>query len=377
MNIIPITGGFWNTDPRYPYLPHAGVDYGADIGEEVTAYDDYEVIGINSGHSDYGKHVFLYFPKINKTGLYAHLSRIDVSLGQKGNAQSMLGLSGNTGKSSGLHLHFGLANGKVTTTDKGSYAGDIWLNFEDFNYQSNLLNFKKEVNDTAVQAVIDGKYGNGSNRVAKLESEGLNPEEVQRAVNAKLSGQSSSAPKPVNIGTGQTLVIYGSDLQGSQEVELLRSDKTSYGKGSGITCDRGQIKKYKILEEIEDGFYKIHVPNANPQTVYVKWREGIGFEGKHMEDFLQNILTLGAVFTLLGGILLKQLKATNETNFQLERLNSNMEHQFTLVKKDVNNNFAIVDDNFGIMNGELVVIKRAVFNKDKDDHLPLRITEKI
>lgn len=96
-----------------------------------------------------------------------------------------------------------------------------------------------------------------------------------------------------------------------------------------------------------------------------------------MDDFLQNILTLGAVFTLLGGILLKQLKATNETNNQLERLNSNMEHQFTLVKKDVNNNFAIVDDNFGIMNGELVVIKRAVFNKDKDDHLPLRKTEKI
>lgn len=96
-----------------------------------------------------------------------------------------------------------------------------------------------------------------------------------------------------------------------------------------------------------------------------------------MDDFLQNILTLGAVFTLLGGILLKQLKATNETNNQLERLNSNMEHQFTLVKKDVNNNFAIVDDNFGIMNGELVVIKRAVFNKDKDDHLPLRKTEKL
>lgn len=96
-----------------------------------------------------------------------------------------------------------------------------------------------------------------------------------------------------------------------------------------------------------------------------------------MDDFLQNILTLGAVFTLLGGILLKQLKATNETNNQLERLNSNMEHQFTLVKKDVNNNFAIVDDNFFIVNGELIELKKVVFNKDKDDPLPLRNTEKI
>ena len=68
-----ITGGFWNTDPNYPYKPHIGVDYGANVGEELIAYDDYEVIGINTGNSDYGKHVYLYFPKIDKTGHYAHM----------------------------------------------------------------------------------------------------------------------------------------------------------------------------------------------------------------------------------------------------------------------------------------------------------------
>lgn len=135
-----ITGGFWNSDPSYPYKPHAGVDYGADIGERVTAYDDYVVIGINTGHSDYGQHIFLYFPKINKTGLYAHLSKILVSMGQRGSAQSVVALSGNTGKSGGPHLHFGLANGKVTSTDKGKFAGDIWLDYETFNYQASLVN---------------------------------------------------------------------------------------------------------------------------------------------------------------------------------------------------------------------------------------------
>jgi hypothetical protein len=107
-----------------------------------------------------------------------------------------------------------------------------------------------------------------------------------------------------------------------------------------------------------------------------------------MEEFVKYFLSLVSVVTVFTGVVIKymkseskqreeSLKAQNETNTLLERLNSNMEHQFTLVKKDVNNNFAIVDDNFGIMNGELVVIKRAVFNKDKDDHLPLRKTEKI
>ena len=33
-----ITGGFWNSDPSYPYKPHAGVDYGADLNEVLVAY---------------------------------------------------------------------------------------------------------------------------------------------------------------------------------------------------------------------------------------------------------------------------------------------------------------------------------------------------
>ena len=128
-----ITGGFWNTDPNYPYKPHIGVDYGANVGEELIAYDDYEVIGINTGHSDYGKHVYLYFPKIDKTGHYAHMNSISVTQGQKGKARDVIGTSGNTGKSSGPHLHFGFANGNVTNTNKGT-EGNPWLNFETYVY---------------------------------------------------------------------------------------------------------------------------------------------------------------------------------------------------------------------------------------------------
>ena len=131
-----ITGGFWNTDPNYPYKPHIGVDYGANVGEELIAYDDYEVIGINTGHSDYGKHVYLYFPKIDKTGHYAHMDSISVFQGQKGKARDVIGTSGNTGKSSGPHLHFGFANGKVTNTNKGT-EGNPWINFETYVYAPN------------------------------------------------------------------------------------------------------------------------------------------------------------------------------------------------------------------------------------------------
>lgn len=131
-----ITGGFWNSDPNYPYKPHIGNDYGANVGEELIAYDDYEVIGINSGHSDYGLHIFLYFPKIDKTGHYAHMDSILVYKGEKGNAGDIIGTSGNTGKSSGPHLHFGFANDRVTNTNKGT-EGNPWMNFETYNYPKN------------------------------------------------------------------------------------------------------------------------------------------------------------------------------------------------------------------------------------------------
>ncbi len=133
-----ITGGFWNTDPDYPYKPHIGTDYGANIGEELIAYDDYEVIGINTGHSDYGIHIFLYFPQIDKTGHYAHMDSFSVSLGQIGKAKDVIGRSGNTGKSSGPHLHFGFAEGRVTSTKKGT-EGNPWINFETYKYAVNNL----------------------------------------------------------------------------------------------------------------------------------------------------------------------------------------------------------------------------------------------
>ncbi|WP_159641933.1 hypothetical protein [Erysipelothrix anatis] len=107
-----------------------------------------------------------------------------------------------------------------------------------------------------------------------------------------------------------------------------------------------------------------------------------------MDDFIKNLLTTVSVVTVFAGFLTKYLKseskqredqlmAQHETNSQLERLNTNMEHRDEMMRKDVNNNFAIVDDNFAIFNGELVAMRRVVFEKSKDDPIPLRKTDKI
>lgn len=63
----------------------------------------------------------------------------------------------------------------------------------------------KPVTDALVTEVINGKWGNGADRTAKLKAAGYDPSAVQNAVNAKLKGSSSStASKPAQSSSADT-----------------------------------------------------------------------------------------------------------------------------------------------------------------------------
>jgi len=83
---------------------HLGVDYAAPIGEPVRSVADatVEFAGVQSG---YGNVVILRHAQ-NRETLYAHLSRIDVRKGQRIEQGQRLGAVGNTGWTTGPHLHF-------------------------------------------------------------------------------------------------------------------------------------------------------------------------------------------------------------------------------------------------------------------------------
>jgi murein DD-endopeptidase MepM/ murein hydrolase activator NlpD len=91
---------------------HTGIDLRASIGTPIYAASSGIVSGAGntdaySGCWSYGKWIFLKHNNGLST-LYAHLSVISVNQGQTVNAGQIIGYSGNTGYSTGPHLHFGV-----------------------------------------------------------------------------------------------------------------------------------------------------------------------------------------------------------------------------------------------------------------------------
>jgi murein DD-endopeptidase MepM/ murein hydrolase activator NlpD len=84
---------------------HTGLDFTADIGTEIYATGDGVIESIESKFSGYGQHVVINHG-FGYESLYAHMSRVAVRPGQKVRRGQIIGYVGNTGTSTGPHLHY-------------------------------------------------------------------------------------------------------------------------------------------------------------------------------------------------------------------------------------------------------------------------------
>lgn len=116
VDTVLITQYFGNTafstkNPQvYNGSGHNGVDFGVRVGTSIYAAGAGTVLG--TGNTDasctgvsYGKWVLIRHAN-GLTTLYAHLSIIQVAAGDKVSTHQKIALSGNTGYSTGPHLHF-------------------------------------------------------------------------------------------------------------------------------------------------------------------------------------------------------------------------------------------------------------------------------
>lgn len=84
---------------------HTGIDYAMPTGTQVLASADGVVMFAGWDNYGYGKCVIIQHND-GKATLYAHLVETGVVLRQKVQQGEVIGLSGNTGNSTGPHLHF-------------------------------------------------------------------------------------------------------------------------------------------------------------------------------------------------------------------------------------------------------------------------------
>lgn len=88
---------------------HNGIDIGAKIGAPIRATAEGKVILARVGGwgGGYGNYVIIQHPNGMQT-LYGHMSTVNVSVGDKVSQGDVIGAVGNTGDSSGPHLHIEL-----------------------------------------------------------------------------------------------------------------------------------------------------------------------------------------------------------------------------------------------------------------------------
>jgi len=128
---------------------HNGIDLAADVGTPLKAANSGKVIGVGDTDNtcqgaSYGKWILIQHNNGLST-LYAHLSLIKIGEGQTVESGQLIGYTGNTGYSTGPHLHFtvyasqGVQVGSLKSKVPG--CGTYRLPIASYNSYLNPLNY--------------------------------------------------------------------------------------------------------------------------------------------------------------------------------------------------------------------------------------------
>jgi murein DD-endopeptidase MepM/ murein hydrolase activator NlpD len=98
-----------------PLAGHNGIDFGTPSDTSVLATDQGEVVQVGYEPTGFGH--FLLLAHAWGQSIYAHLNSISVQMGRRVGRGETIGISGNTGSSSGPHLHFAIRSHPFTRTD--------------------------------------------------------------------------------------------------------------------------------------------------------------------------------------------------------------------------------------------------------------------
>ena len=102
---------------------HRGVDFGVDEGTPVKATMSGKVVYAGWNDDGYGNLVIVENGPFRT--YYGHLSEIPVSVGEEVTAGNIVGLSGNTGNSTGPHVHYEVHKNGTPVNPQYYYFKDL------------------------------------------------------------------------------------------------------------------------------------------------------------------------------------------------------------------------------------------------------------
>ena len=103
-----VTSGFGTRKDPFNGRPafHSGIDFKGRMGTKIQATADGVVVKSTYGAGGYGHYVIVRHGKRGYETLYAHLSKRSVNKGDRVQRGDVIGLLGNSGRSTGPHLHY-------------------------------------------------------------------------------------------------------------------------------------------------------------------------------------------------------------------------------------------------------------------------------
>lgn len=170
-HIGEVTSNFGFRSQRF----HYGIDIKLETGDPVLCAFKGKV-RIAKRSKTYGNVVVVRHSNGLET-IYAHLSRIDVEIGQDVQAGDMIGLGGNTGRSTGSHLHFEVRfkgkainpNEIISFTDNSLISDSLLISQENFKYLSEIKKIKYyTIRKGDTLSRIAAKYGTTTKKLCKL-----------------------------------------------------------------------------------------------------------------------------------------------------------------------------------------------------------------
>jgi hypothetical protein len=103
---VKVTQAWGKPNPRYQAKRHTGIDFGMAVGTQLFAITDGKVVDVSFDKSYGNKVVIEYVVNgIKYQDWYCHLTNAEVAKGAQVKAGSNIAKSGNTGNSTGPHLH--------------------------------------------------------------------------------------------------------------------------------------------------------------------------------------------------------------------------------------------------------------------------------